>query len=187
MIRGWQGKKGLTFQGVWGIKAGMNSGDEFDIKGLEALLNLRISQINYFISVYDRNAQIIQKAVTPDGKVLLDFPQFSIAEKAAGSAKFGPYEAKKRLTLLYTKYRTTTAKKLRALDTYGKKLSVQGMNFRCDASLIGSYNPNYDFRCNVAHISQVVESLSAHVNAFFDRIYAIERFMARRCPRKDEA
>ena len=187
MIRRWQGKKGLTFQGVWGIKAGMNSGDEFDIKEFETLLNLRISQINYFISVYDKNAQTIQRELTPDGKVLLDFPQFSIAEKAAGSAKFGPYEAKKRLTLLYTKYRTTTAKKLRALDTYGKKLSVQGMNFRCDARLIESYNPNYDFRCNVAHISQVVESLSAHVNAFFDRIYAIERFMARRCPRKDEA
>lgn len=165
----------------------MNSGDEFDIKGLEALLNLRISQINYFISVYDRNAQIIQKAATPDGKVLLNFPQFAIAEKAAGPAGFGPYEAKKRLTALYDKYRTTTAKKLHSLYKYGQKLEVQDMNFRCDAHLIESYNPNYDFGCNVAHIAQAVERLTVHVNAFYDRIYAIERFMARRCPRKDEA
>ena len=165
----------------------MNSGDEFDIKGLEALLNLRISQINYFISVYDRNAQTIQKAVTPDGKVLLDFPQFAIAEKAAGPASFGPYEAKKRLTALYDKYRTTTAKKLHSLYKYGQKLEVQDLNFRCDARLIESFNPNYNFGCDVVHISQIMEGLTAHVNAFFDRIYAIERFMARRCPRDEQA
>ena len=150
-------------------------------------MNLRISQINYFISVYDRNAQTIQKAITQDGKVLLDFPQFAIAEKAAGPAKFGPFEARKCLTALYDKYRTITAKKLHSLYKYGKKLEVQDMNFRCDMSLIRTYNPNYDFGCDVAHIAQAVESLTVHVNAFFDRIYAIERFMARRCPRDEQA
>ena len=187
MIREWQGKKGLTFQDVWGIKAGMNSGDEFDIKELETLLNLRISQINYFISLYNENAQTIQRATSLEGKVLLDFPKFVIAEKVAEPAKFGLYEANKKLISLYKNFNSTAAKKLRTLSSYGQKLNVQGLSFRCDAHLIESYNSNHDFGCNIPHISQIIESLTLHVNEFFDRTYAIERYMARRCPRNTEA
>lgn len=164
----------------------MNRGDEFDIKKLETLLNLRIAQINYFISLYDRNAQAIQRVTNPEGEILLNFPQFIITEKVAQPANFGPHEANKKLTSLYKKFNSTTAKKLHILSYYGQKLNVQELNFRFSSHIIESYNSHYDFECNIPHITQIIERLSIHVNEFFDRIIAFEHYIAKCCTRSDE-